>query len=92
MTDHPFLNCRYFMAYGATVHKYGLSVIDTLKLMTSNPAKMLGVEHKVGSLEKSKDADYLVLNDIPFSYKTRIEKTFIEDKEVYNRKNIDWLK
>ena len=91
MTDHPFLNCRYFMAYGAVVHKYGLSKKETLKLMTSNPAQMLGIDHKVGSLEKNKDADYLVLNSEPFSYKTKIEKTFIEDKEVYNRKNVEWL-
>ena len=91
MTDHPFLNCRYYMAYGATVHKYGLSKEETLKLMTLNPAKMLGIDNRVGSLEKNKDADYLVLNREPFSYRTKIEKTFIEDKEVYNRKNIDWL-
>ena len=91
MTDHPFLNCRYFMAYGAIVHKFGLTKKETLKLMTSNPAKMLGIDHKVGSLEKNKDADYLVLNSEPFSYKTKIEKTFIEDKEVYNRNSKNWL-
>ncbi|MGM0438023.1 MAG: amidohydrolase [Bacillota bacterium] len=91
MTDHPFLNCRYYMAYGATVHKFGLKKQETLKLMTLNPAKMLGIENRVGSLEKNKDADYLVLNSEPFSYKTKIEKTFIEDKEVYDRNNIDWL-
>lgn len=91
MTDHPFLNCRYYMAYGSVVHKFGLTKKATLKLMTLNPAKMLGIEDRVGSLEKSKDADYLVLNSEPFSYKTKIEKTFIEDKEVYNRNNIGWL-
>lgn len=83
MTDHPFLNCRYFLQYGAISHKYGLPFDETLKAMTINPAKALGIEDRVGSLEVGKDADFVILNGEPFSYKGSIEKTYIEGKLVW---------
>ena len=85
MTDHPFLNCRYFMAYGAVSHKHGMSFEDTLKAMTINPAEALGIEDRVGSLETGKDADFIVLNGEPFTYKTVIEETYIEGQQVWER-------
>lgn len=85
MTDHPFLNCRYFLQYGAISHKYGLPFDETLKAMTINPAEALGIEDRVGSLEVGKDADFVVLNGQPFSYKGSVEKTFIEGNLVWER-------
>ena len=85
MTDHPFLNCRYFLQYGAISHKHGLPFDETLKAMTINPAKALGIESKVGSLEIGKDADFLVLNGEPFTYKGSIQRTYIEGKMVWER-------
>lgn len=85
MTDHPFLNCRYFLQYGAISHKYGLPFDETLKAMTINPAEALGIEDRVGSLEVGKDADFVVLNGEPFSYKGSIEKTYIEGRLVWER-------
>lgn len=85
MTDHPFLNCRYFMVYGAVAHKYGLSFEDTLKAMTINPAESIGIADRVGSLEPGKDADFIILNGEPFTYKSVIEQTYIEGKLVWER-------
>ncbi len=85
MTDHPFLNCRHFLAYGAVAYKHGLSFDDTLKAMTINPAESLGIADRVGSLEPTKDADFIVLNGEPFTYTSVIEKTFIEGKLVWER-------
>lgn len=85
MTDHPFLNCRYFLQYGAISHKHGLPFDETLKAMTINPAEALGIEDRVGSLEVGKDADFVVLNGEPFSYKGSIQKTYIEGKLVWER-------
>lgn len=85
ITDHPFLNCRYLFQYAAVVHKYGLSVEDTLKTITINPAEALGIEDRVGSLEKGKDADFVVLGGEPFTLKGAIEATYIEGKCVWTR-------
>lgn len=85
MTDHPFLNCRYFLQYGAISHKFGLSFDETLKAMTINPAEAIGIADRVGSLEAGKDADFVVLNDEPFTYKGFILQTYIEGKLVWER-------
>ena len=83
MTDHPFLNCRHFLVYGAVSSKYGISLNDTLKMMTINPAEQLGIEDRVGSLEVGKDADFIVLGGHPFAHTTAIEATYIEGKKVW---------
>lgn len=85
MTDHPFLNCRYFLPYAAIAHKYGLSFEEALKAITINPAEALGINDRVGSLGIDKDADFVVLAGEPFSYKGAVEATYIEGKCVWER-------
>ncbi len=85
VTDHPFLDSRYFLAYGAVAHKHGLSQEETLKAMTINPAESMGVADRVGSLEAGKDADFIVLAGDPFSYKSVVLETYIEGKRVWER-------
>lgn len=85
ITDHPFLDSRNYRAYGAVTSKYGLTVLETLKMMTINPAESVGVADRVGSLEAGKDADFLVLSGEPFTYKSVIEETYIDGKRVWER-------
>ncbi len=85
VTDHPFLDARYLMAYGGVAQKYGLSFEDTLRALTICPAESIGVDDRVGSLSQGKDADFLVLAGEPFSFKSPVLATFIEGVEVYTR-------
>lgn len=85
MTDHPFLNCRHFIPYGAVSSGYGISFEDTLKMMTINPAEALEIEDRVGSLEVGKDADFLIFDGHPFDYKTKLEYTYIEGQKVWEK-------
>ena len=43
-----------------------------LKAMTITPARMLGLEDRIGSLEEGKDADILILNGSPLDYRTYV--------------------
>lgn len=85
ITDHPFLDSRYFHAYGGVAMKYGLTVDETLRMMTINPAESVGIADRVGSLEVGKDADFIVLSGEPFTYTSVILSTYIEGKEVFTR-------
>jgi imidazolonepropionase-like amidohydrolase len=56
---------------------------EALKAITITPAQILGVADRVGSLEKGKDADIVILNGDPLNVLTRVEKVILNGKTVY---------
>lgn len=59
--------------------KYGgVSEEDALKFVTLNPAKLLHLDERVGSLKVGKDADVVLWTDHPLSIYAKAEKTIIE--------------
>jgi imidazolonepropionase-like amidohydrolase len=59
--------------------KYGnVSEEDAWKFVTLNPAKLLHIDDKVGSIKVGKDADIVLWNDHPLSIYAKAEKTLIE--------------
>lgn len=66
--------------------KYGgLSEIEALKLVTLNPAKMLHLDDKVGSIKVGKTADLVVWSDNPLSIYAKAEKTIIDGQIYFDR-------
>lgn len=63
--------------------KYGdLSEEEALKMVTLNPAKLLHLDNRMGSIKKGKDADVVLWSDHPLSVYAKVEKTII-DGTVY---------
>ena len=62
--------------------KAGMSEYDALRAITINPAKHLGIEDRVGSIECGKDADLILCTGNPFSIENTICHVFIEGTEV----------
>ncbi len=58
----------------------GLPYEEALKTITLNPAKLLGLEKRIGSLEKGKDADMVLYNGDPFEYLTKVCMVIIDGK------------
>ena len=59
--------------------KYGnVSEEDAWKFVTLNPAKLLRIDDKVGSIKVGKDADVVLWNTNPLSIYAKAEKTIIE--------------
>ena len=66
--------------------KYGgLSEIDALKLVTLNPAKLLHLEDRMGSIAVGKDADLVLWSDHPLSIYAIAEKTWVDGVGYYDR-------
>lgn len=63
----------------------GLTPIESLALVTINPAKQLGIDARVGSLETGKDADFVVWNGDPLSIYSSVESTWIEGVKYFDR-------
>ena len=62
--------------------KGGLDREMALRAVTLAAAEILGVAHRVGSLEAGKDADVVVYTGDPFHYLTRVAHVFIDGKEI----------
>lgn len=59
--------------------KYGgMSEEDAWKMVTLNPAKLLHLDDRMGSLKEGKDADIVIWSDNPLSIQARVEKTIID--------------
>ncbi|WP_223789447.1 amidohydrolase family protein [Marinicella meishanensis] len=66
--------------------KYGdLSEQDAWKLVTLNPAKLLHLDDRMGSIEVGKDADMVLWSDHPLSIYARAEKTMVDGVIYYDR-------
>jgi imidazolonepropionase-like amidohydrolase len=66
--------------------KYGgMSEEDALKMVTLNPARMLHVDDRVGSIRVGKDADLVLWSDNPLSIYAKAEKTIIDGIVYFDR-------
>jgi hypothetical protein len=65
----------------------GLDRQAALRALTLEPAELLGVDKRVGSIEKGKDANFVLLNGDPFQPSTRIQAVLIEGRVVYGELN-----
>jgi imidazolonepropionase-like amidohydrolase len=55
---------------------------EALKAVTINPAKLLGLDKRIGSIEKGKDADIVLYDGDPFEYTTHVCKVIIDGQLV----------
>jgi len=55
-----------------------LSELEAWKMVTINPAKLLHIDDRVGSIKVGKDADVVLWSDHPLSIYAKAEKTIIE--------------
>ena len=68
--------------------KYGgVSDNDALAMVTLNPAKQLGIDKYVGSIEAGKHADLVIYDRDPLSIYSRVEKVFIDGEEYFDRES-----
>lgn len=58
---------------------------EALKFVTINPAKQLGIDKRVGSLEPGKDADFVVWSGSPLDSRSVVLQTWIEGKKYFDR-------
>ncbi len=95
MTERGVLTCinsdsdeemRHLNQEAAKTMKWGgMSEEEALKLVTLNPAIMLGIDDRVGSIEVGKDADLVIYTNHPLSVYSVVEKTLIDGQVYFDR-------
>ena len=82
-TDHPVVPI-HFLAYQAGLAvKHGLDRDVALAALTINPARIVGIDDRVGSIEPGKDADLVIWSGDPLEVASRVERALIDGEEIY---------
>jgi imidazolonepropionase-like amidohydrolase len=77
---------RHLNTEAAKVIKYGgLSETEALAMITLNPAKQLGIDQRVGSVETGKDADLVIYDKHPLSNYAKVQKVLIDGRVYFDR-------
>lgn len=84
-TDGISQSARWLPINAGLCVRYGMMEEDAMKAITINPAKILGLDNRLGSIEKHKDADIVIMAGHPLETRTRISAVIIEGKVKYLR-------
>jgi imidazolonepropionase-like amidohydrolase len=77
---------RHLNQEAAKLLKYGnFSDDEALATITLNPAKQLGIDQRVGSIDVGKDADLAIFDQHPLSNYAKVSKVFIDGQVYFDR-------
>ncbi len=82
-TDHPVVPIHFLVHQATLAVKDGLDRDEALRALTVNPARIMGLDDRVGSLAQGKDADVVIWSGDPLDVMSRALTVFIGGREVY---------
>jgi imidazolonepropionase-like amidohydrolase len=84
-TDALPYGTSYLWYQAATAVRNGLSRSEAIRAVTLAPAEILGLGGRIGSIERGKDANLVLLTGDPLDVQTWVDTVLIEGKVVYER-------
>ena len=82
-TDHPVSLIQALPICAGLAVKSGMEEMEALKSITIYPAQICGVDERIGSLEKGKDADIAIFSGNPLEIATRVMCTLVNGEIAY---------
>jgi imidazolonepropionase-like amidohydrolase len=77
---------RHLNTEAAKAMKYGgATETEALAMVTLNPAKQLGIDNRVGSIDVGKDADLVIYDKYPLSDYAKVQKVLIDGSVYFDR-------
>ncbi|MFD5319595.1 amidohydrolase [Streptomyces sp. NPDC127098] len=83
-TDHPVVPINFLVHQVTLSVKEGLDPAEGLRTITANPAEIMGLDDRVGSLKPGLDGDVVIWSGDPLDVMSRALRVFIEGREVYS--------
>ena len=84
ITDHPVVPINFLVHQATLSIKEGLDRETALRAITINPATVMGVDDRVGSIAVGKDADLVLWSGDPLDVLQRAMSVFIGGRQVYS--------
>ena len=84
-SDDGIIDSRMLLRSAAIAVRAGMSREGALRALTINGARQLGLEGRIGSLERGKDADFLILKGDPLSIHGQVQETWVEGRKLFDR-------
>ena len=82
ITDSPVIPQQYLSLSAALAAKAGLPEYEAIKAITINPAKILGLDNRVGSIKVGKDADFVVCTKNILDTQNEITAVYVDGKKA----------
>jgi imidazolonepropionase-like amidohydrolase len=82
-TDHPVVPVHFLIHQATLAVKEGLDPVTALRAVTIHPARVIGVEDRLGSLTAGKDADVVIWSGDPLDVMSRAEVAYQRGQEIY---------
>jgi imidazolonepropionase-like amidohydrolase len=82
-TDHPVVPINFLVHQASLAVKEGLPRETALEALTVNPASMMGLDDRVGSLAVGLDGDVVIWSGDPLRFESRAERVLIAGELVY---------
>ena len=82
ITDSPVIPQQYLSLSAALAAKAGLPEYEAIKAITINPAKILGLDNRVGSIKVGKDADFVVCTKNILDTQNEIKSVYVDGKKA----------
>ena len=77
VTDHPVVPIQYLPMCAALAVREGMEPEEALRAITINPAKICGLDSRIGSIETGKDADFSIFRENPLSLTAKPEAVVV---------------
>ena len=82
ITDHPVVPIEFLIHQAALAVKHGMDPAEALRSITINPAEVLGLGERLGTLEVGKDADLVLWDGDPLDTRHRAQRVWQAGREV----------
>ncbi|GAA5872453.1 hypothetical protein JCM1840_006065 [Sporobolomyces johnsonii] len=77
-SDHPVTDSRYLLFEAQQAHHFGLPAHLALSAVTTSPARVAGLAHRVGSLQLNYDADVVLWSSHPLALGATPQQVWID--------------
>ena len=81
-SDHPVIDSKWLINEAAKAHHYGVPEQTAIQMVTRNPARLIGLGDRLGTLEVGKEADVAVWPGSPLAIGAQPERVFVRGVQV----------